>query len=266
MHVSPAGLITSIVGGLTMALALSTNAAAEGMPDILGIQLGMPARDAYAKVQTSLPKNKLQVVTKNFPTIDKPVLTSFTSVPQQAVMMGMEGDSLTVYVTLPPNKQAVWYAERNHFFPENGIAKATLLNSLRKKYGKGTVAWIVRGTPTTDDSKVTALVWLFDEQGHPGALPSGNTIDNCSWDSTMAEASIPPSVPRNWCHTSFIAVVANLSVSATPELYDRMTLTMVNVPFGLRAGDATVSWKKDIAEGAHKRDIEKGKQQEEPKL
>ena len=37
---------------------LIANAAAE-MPDILGIQLGMPVRDAYAKLQAQLPKNKV---------------------------------------------------------------------------------------------------------------------------------------------------------------------------------------------------------------
>jgi hypothetical protein len=45
-----------------------------------------------------------------------------------------------------------------------------------------------------------------------------------------------------------------------------MTVTMVDLPFALRAGDATVKWKNDIAEGAHKREIEKGKQQEKPRL
>src|SRR5262249_6627000 len=140
MHVPLGRVMASII----MGLALTANAAAEGMPDILGTQLGMPARDAYAKVQASLPKNNLQVKTKTFPTIEKPVLTSLVSVPQQAVGMGMEGDSLTVYVTLPPNKPAVWYAERSHLFPDKGIARTTLLNSMRKKYGKETVAWIVR--------------------------------------------------------------------------------------------------------------------------
>ena len=262
MHVSLGGLIFSMV----TVLALSGSAAAEGMPDILGVQLGMPARDAYAKLQAGLPKNKLQVETMTFPTIEKPVTWSFSSVPQQTISMGMEGDSLTVNVTLPPNKQAVWFAERNHLFPGKGIGRANLLASLRKKYGKETVAWIVRGTPTTDDSKVTSMVWLFDEQGHPGALSSNMPIETCSWDPTMAQSSVPPHVVRNWCHTSFIALLAMFSVSGTPELFDQMTLTMVNVPFALRAGDATVKWKKDVAEGAQKRDIEKGKQQEEPKL
>lgn len=245
---------------------LASPAAAEGLPDILGIQLGMPVRDAYAKLQAGLPKNKLQVGTINLPTIEKPVIESFTSAPQETIGMGMEADIVKVYATLPPNKQAVWKVERTHYFPEKGIAKVTLLASLREKYGKETVAWIVTGTPTTDDSKVTALVWLFDEQGRPGALPSSMRIENCPTGSNLAESSLPPYVVRNWCHTSFIAVMAQFSTSMTSELYDRMTVTMVNLPFGLRAGDATENWKKEIAEGAHKRDLEKGRQQEKPKL
>jgi len=259
-------ILRTVAGSILMFTGMTSMAAADGLPDILGIQLGMPVREAHAKLQADLPKNKLQVETTNLPTIDKPVIASFSSNPQQGIMMGDGGDSVTVYVTLPPNKQAVWWVERTRFFPDKGIAKGTLLASLREKYGKETVAWIVTGTPTNDDSKVTALVWLFDEQGRPGALPSSMRIENCTWGPTVVQSSLPSHVVRNWCHTSFIAVLAQFSISSTPELYDRMVVTMVNLPFGLRAGDATVKWKNDIAEGAHKREIEKGKQQEKPKL
>jgi hypothetical protein len=255
-----------LIGSLAIVVALASYAAADGLPDILGIPLGMPAQEAYAKLQAALPKNKLLVGTTNFPTIEKPVIASFSSNPQEGIMMGDEGDSVKVYVTLPPNKQAVWNVERTRYFPDKGIAKATLLASLREKYGKETVAWIVRGTPTTDDSKVTELVWLFDEQGRPGALPSSMRIENCSVNSNLAASSLPALAVRNWCHISFIAVLAQFSTSMTPELYDQMVVTMVNLPFGLRAGDATVKWKNDIAEGQHKRDLEKGKQQEKPRL
>ena len=255
-----------LIAHAAILITLTGHATAKGLPDVLGIQLGMPAREAYAKLQADLPENTLQVGTTNMPTIEKPVMASFSSNPQKGIMMGDEGDSVKVYVTLPPNKQAVWNVERTHFFPDKGIAKATLLASLREKYGKETVAWIVAGTPTTDDSKVTSIVWLFDEQGRPGTLLSNMPINNCSWDSTLVESSLPSYVVRNWCHTSFIAVMASFSTAMTPELYSQMTVTMVNVPFGLRAGDATVNWKKEIAEGAHKRDLEKGKQQEKPKL
>jgi hypothetical protein len=51
-----------------MIAMLTGPAVAEGLPDILGIQLGMPARDAHAKLQAALPKNKIQVMSENLPT------------------------------------------------------------------------------------------------------------------------------------------------------------------------------------------------------
>ncbi|MEP6601709.1 MAG: hypothetical protein ABJB49_07830 [Nitrospirota bacterium] len=262
-------LLTMIIGGLFSTVFVPVAPAAQ-LPDILGIQLGMPAREAYAKLQADLPKNKLQVEEIYLPTIEKPVIVSFASAPQQTIGMGMEADIVKVYATLPPNKQAVWKVERTHTFPDKGIAKATLLASLREKYGKETVAWIVAGTPTTDDSKVTSLVWTFDEQGRPSVPPSNipNPLYNCLsvGDQNLVQGPPPSSIVRNWCHTSYVGVMASLSTSSTPGLYDQMMVTIVNVPFALRAGDATVKWKNDIAEGKHKQEIEKAKQQEKPKL
>jgi hypothetical protein len=51
-----------------------------------------------------------------------------------------------------------------------------------------------------------------------------------------------------------------------PELYSRMIIRIVSLPFAARAGEATKKWKQDIAEGQHKQDIEKAKQQDKPKL
>lgn len=54
--------------------------------------------------------------------------------------------------------------------------------------------------------------------------------------------------------------------SEVPELYSRMQVDIVSLPFARRAGEATMKWKQDIAEGQHKQDLEKAKQQEKPKL
>lgn len=43
-------VLTPVIVGITVVVALISHAATEGMPDILGIQLGMPARDAHAKL------------------------------------------------------------------------------------------------------------------------------------------------------------------------------------------------------------------------
>src|SRR5437867_11933636 len=99
--------------GFAVLMAINASTAASEMPDILGIQLGMPAREAHAKLHAELPKNNIQVVSTNLPTIEKPVMASFVSAPTQNIMMGMVSDRVTVDVTLPPNKQSVWRIDRS---------------------------------------------------------------------------------------------------------------------------------------------------------
>ncbi len=81
--------LLGFIGVFVVLVAINASAATAEMPDILGIQLGMPAREAHAKLQTELPKNKIQVVSTNLPTIEKPVIASFVSEPTQTIMIGM---------------------------------------------------------------------------------------------------------------------------------------------------------------------------------
>ena len=269
----------SMVRALTIVLALAATVAAEGLPDILGIQLGMPARDAHAKLQGQLPKNKIQIMSDNLPTIDKPVIKSFSSAPVGTIAMGTEADQVTVDVTLPPNKQAVWRVIRQHYFANKGIPKTTLLASLREKYGKETLTNVPQGKPATDDSHIDNLLWLFDEQGHPVPIPSapGTTITLTSCISgadslhlglveVYADLYKGNNPQNDWCYKSYTAVFAGLVESSPPELYSQMRVVSVSFPLALRASEATLKWKKDLAEGHHKQDIEKAKQQEKPKL
>ena len=59
---------------------------------------------------------------------------------------------------------------------------------------------------------------------------------------------------------------AGLVESNQPELYGQMRIVSMSFPLALRASEATSKWKKDIAAGQHKQDIEKAKQQDKPKL
>jgi len=69
----------------------------------------------------------------------------------------------------------------------------------------------------------------------------------------------------DWCYSSYNAVGVSVTSAETPELYTQMRVVAVSLPLALRASEATSKWKKDIAEGQHKQDIEKAKQ-EKPKL
>ena len=282
MHVAKKALI----GSIAIVVGLTNGAVAGGLPDVLGIQLGMPAREAHAKLQAQIPKNKIQVMSTNLPTIDKPVITTFSSVPAEQIMMGMEGDQVTVDVTLPPNKQTVWRVDRQHYFPGKGIPKTTLLSSLREKYGRETLTNIQQGKPAPNDSQIISLLWLYDEHGQPAPLPGppGSkapdlattlTLSTCVGlgnDTNMGMLEVymdlykGKNAQSNWCYSSYTAVYATVMESNPAELYSQMRLVTVNVPFAARAAEATMKWKKDIAEGQHRQDLEKAKQQEKPRL
>ena len=269
-----------------VALFLSSGtSAAESMPDILGIRPGMPARDAHAKLQAELPKQKIETMSDTLPTIDKPVIKQFSSAPVDQAS-GRETDKVTVSVTLPPDKQVVWRVVRQHSFANKGIPKTTLLASLREKYGKETLTNISQGKPATDDSKIQDILWLFDEQGHPAPLSSSSggkepdfatsqKLTACtsgSWDAQLNALEVYADLYKgnnpqtDWCYAHFTGVYAVLTESAVSELYSQMQVVSVSFPLALHASEATLKWKKDIAAGQHKQDIDKAKQQEKPKL
>jgi hypothetical protein len=268
----------TVICSIAIVIALASQAAAGGLPDVLGIQLGMPAREAHAKLQAQIPKNQIQVTSANLPTIDKPVIASFQSLPKQTIMMGDEGDHVTVDVTLPPNKQAVWRVNREHFFPNKGIPKKTLLASLREKYGKESRAMAQSGKATTDENQILSLLWLMDEQGRPATLPplSGmvDPLTSCKGiaegnGAMLVESPTPTtfaSADYKWCLSNYTAVNVTFMDSELPELYSRMIVGIVSLPFARRAGEATMKWKQEIAEGQHRKELEKATQQEKPKL
>jgi hypothetical protein len=270
-------VLRSVIVGIAMVFVVTSHAAAAGLPDVLGISLGMPVREAHAKLQGQFPKNNLQVMSTNLPTIEKPVISSFQSAPKQTIAMGDEADIVTVGVTLPPNKQAVWRVYRQHFFPDKGIPRKTLLASLREKYGKESRATYGKPT-TTDESQIVSLLWLMDEQGRPVTLPPlvGMTdpLRSCEgFEEGNADSLVESPPPMTfsgsdykWCQSNYTALTVRFMESELPELYSRMMIGVVSLPFARRAGEATMKWKQDIAEGKHKQELEKAKQQEKPKL
>ena len=236
-------------------MAINASTAAAEMPDILGIQLGMPAREAHAKLQAELPKNKIQVMSTNLPTIEKPVMASFVSAPTQNIMMGMVSDRVTVDVTLPPNKQSVWRIDRSHSFPDKGIPRGTLLAQLREKYGKETRAMDEAGNTTTEDRQVRMLWWFIDEQGHlarPTPVPSGaDPFPTCRNDTGMAWSGVVESPwwgavgspqykfankDRLWCVSSYTAVFADVSPGALPNFTIKCTFRSSVSPWGRAPG------------------------------
>jgi hypothetical protein len=276
--------IFGLIGSILMIVSLTSNALAGGLPDIIGIQLGMPLEQANELLlKNGDPKARLKVMTTDLPTIDKPVTSILVHAPPDEDEKPT-GETTIVNMTLPPNKQVVWRVHRLHIFPDRGMPRDTLLATLREKYGEETDNY----TPLKElpsDKPPTDLWWLFDEQG--GRVerlpPLGRDMyvhHFCSLRELGSNAYFiqwfvkdGPSPlgafddPRiDMCDSSYIAAHARLVPSDMPELVKAMSVLIVNRPFASRAGTATKAWKKDIAERKYKQDIEKAKQHKKPKL
>jgi hypothetical protein len=134
-------------------------AVAAGPPDIGGIRLGIPLRDAYTLLQTAHPAAKLGTYPYPLPGIAKPVLEGFS------FGVNTQEELVIVDVTPPPNQQVVWKVRS--LLERQKIYRANVIASLREKYGKeaGTSPLL------TDDQHITDMWWIFDEQGRPAKLP-----------------------------------------------------------------------------------------------
>ena len=149
---------------------------------------------------------------------------------------------------------------------------------MREKYGKESRAIASGWKATTDESRIAALLWLLDEQGRPATLPPLNgmvdPLTSCKASAEgngalLVESPQPTtfsSADYKWCLSNYTAVNVTFMDSEVPELYSRMIIGVVSLPFARRAGEATVKWKQDIAEGQHTQDLEKATQQDTPKL
>lgn len=90
---------------------------------------------------------------------------------------------MAVDITLPSNPQVVWYVGRQTAQPN--VNRAVMLAALRQKYGKETIAFNSQTSkPTTNDSAITQMWWIMDEQGHlmsgtPPIASNTNTPYGC---------------------------------------------------------------------------------------
>jgi hypothetical protein len=107
------------------------------MPDIIGIHLGQPARDAEAALRSQYAKSEYRAWTEPLPPIPVPLVLGYTINSNAVGAAGNE--QIAVEITPPPNPQVVWRVNRFTNFMH--VNRATLLASLREKYGKETIAF-----------------------------------------------------------------------------------------------------------------------------
>lgn len=209
-----------LVPGSTFAQQQPTPASARTAPsgpllnfDVVGIKLGMTARDAMVALKADNPHLSLTPSSFKYEGFANPLIPVVDgSDVAPTVNAGVQRASETVQIlfTTPPGAEVVWGMGRHYSFPTaERPSMQTILDALRKKYGQETVT---PGPPNTSQS----LVWIYDAQGRP-AGPSGQQLNRICGStlavySSDAKTAINADIhaPRAWppeC-TSIIAISA----------------------------------------------------------
>jgi len=145
------------------------------LPDIGGLHIGATSAEINPVLQKIHPGAPLQPISQG---VGKPPtgvrLSVGTAIPQSA-------DGFLVDYTYEPNKpQTAYFISRNVQYVQP-IAKQVVFDALRQKYGKETEDVMTGGIG------ITAMVWLFDEQGHvvhttPSTASTNGTPFGCQGD------------------------------------------------------------------------------------
>jgi hypothetical protein len=226
--------------GVAAALAQTPNGPTPQTPDLLGIYAGMPAAAARAQLQKH--SSRINVMTG----IDEFSLD---------IMDSTSPERIKIYLTLPPNDQAVWMIQRiQSFTTRNPMSQNALMTALREKYGKETLTNERAGGPY--------VYWIYEQNGR---LLSSADMDltGCLGGNFINYVRIgPPRQPNTSeqnCFRSFFAVTAMLNRSG-PELLGSYNVELVNLPYALKAATATGNANNAAADQDRREQIEKADQ------
>lgn len=256
MHVS-----ASVKRGLVamMVLGAVTPSIAQGVPDVVGIRPGMSPQEAYNLLKARANGAKIGMGQMTLPGVtDKPVVT----VMSVRVMGSSPGETIAVWLTLPPNTQQVWGVSRKLQFDEGKeMLKSAVLDGLRQKYGA-----------ETDPN-----YWAFDEQGgrvptagvHSNSCVNREMVNLAPPDDTTAPMGVSPLIytpgPEQPC-SSVISVRAEYgnASSGGPGMVRWVTVTVQDPPLARRSQQAYQSALANGDAAKRKEEIERAKQQKAP--
>jgi hypothetical protein len=178
-------------------------AASAGKYDVLGIKLGMPAKDAMAILKTH---GQFQVTPETIKYDFLPAPMTYGVMAANAVVVRNGGhafpgsEKLYFVVTMPPNQPVISKVSRYLLFSKDTAPTAdSLVADLSKKYG----------TPSYDShpkdlyyAGYRELFWVDDAQGHRllnQVMPNGgysDQINNCRSVSTFSFPAANPADPN----------------------------------------------------------------------
>jgi hypothetical protein len=234
-----------------------------GLPDVLGIRVGIPAQEAYNLLKARYPRAHMGIGHYVIAGVtDKPV-------PLIIAVDARESDPpevITLWLTIPPSKQVVWAIGREvEYDRSKPLLKNTVLAGLRQKYGPET------------DSSVRQNFWAFDEQGRrpaSGPMKTFNCMSRGSpWNLMVAPPTaatydyvtplIYPPQPQNEC-SSLVTVSAFLDSPSTPEYVHKVTVMVSNEALARRSQESYRAYLANGDAAKQKAELEKAKERKGP--
>jgi hypothetical protein len=142
----------ALLGHMAYAQAKQGVASApSAIPDVAGIRPGMSAEEAYKLLKARNPNIKIGLGQMSIPEFgEKPIITEMRALVEDR----SAAETLTVWLTIPPNKQVVLAVGRLlEYDPSQPLLRSKVLESLRAKYGQ------------ESDTNPALVYWGFDQQG-----------------------------------------------------------------------------------------------------
>ena len=233
-----------------------------GLPDVVGIRVGIPAQEAYNLLKARYPRAHIGIGHYAIAGVtDKPV-------PLMIAVDARESDPpevITLWLTIPPSKQVVWAVGRQVEYDRNKpLLKNTVLAGLRQKYGPET------------DTDPRQIFWAFDEQGTrpaSGPMKTYNCMNRSSFNLMVAPPTaatydyVTPLIyapqPRTECD-SLVKVNAALDSPSTPEFVFRVTVMISDLALARRSQENYRAYLANGDAAKQKADLEKAKERKGP--
>ena len=148
-------------------------AARAGVLDLVGIKLGMPAKEAIEALKAHNANFKPTPITlREYEALPGVVMTPVLLAPNPGGPNAVSGDDFTLFITYAPNDAFLWGISRNLGFgrQESRPTVENTLAGLRKKYG-----------PESTQQVNSRLIWIYDAQGQQVMGAKANDIySKCS--------------------------------------------------------------------------------------
>ena len=138
---------------LLMGFAWNARAQQAANLDVVGIKIGMPAKQAMLALKAYNPSFVLNPVTTPLEGFAQPLTTSVSGNQLRTATKG--GEDIILLLTVTPGQESVWGIRRSYTYAASERpSMANTVEALRNKYG-----------PESLQPSADSLFWVFDGQG-----------------------------------------------------------------------------------------------------